>query len=180
MLKQRVVLTGGPGAGKTTLIEALRERGFAVASESARAIIEARMKDGLAPRPAPREFAQEILRQDIEKYLQHANESGPSFYDRSLIEALGMVNELDPFADHALKSLLAEYPFHHEVFVLPPWEDIFLNDSARDQSFTEAARVHVLVTRWYRHCGYEIVEVPRTAVAERCEHVLGVLAAGDA
>ncbi|RUU62771.1 ATPase, partial [Mesorhizobium sp. M2C.T.Ca.TU.009.01.2.1] len=33
------VLTGGPGSGKTTLIEALRAQGFATAPEAGRGII---------------------------------------------------------------------------------------------------------------------------------------------
>ena len=35
-----IVITGGPGAGKTTLINLLREAGFATAPEAGRAIIQ--------------------------------------------------------------------------------------------------------------------------------------------
>jgi predicted ATPase len=81
--------------------------------------------------------------------------------------------------EHEPRALLAAYPYHREVFAFPPWEAIYCNDAARDQSFEEATRVHRDVTRWYRRCGYEVVEVPRVAVFERCEHVLGRLGGED-
>ena len=69
--------------------------------------------------------------------------------------------------------MLASYPFHAAVFVLPPWE---VNDAERDQSFAEAVDVHAKVVRWYRSCGYALHEVPRLPVAQRAEHVLRILA----
>jgi predicted ATPase len=39
------------------------------------------------------------------------------------------------------------------VFVLPPWEAIFVNDAERDQSFAHALDVHAKIVRWYRACG---------------------------
>ena len=46
-----------------------------------------------------------------------------------------------------LETMLASYPFHAAVFVLPPWEVIYVNDAERDQSFAEAVDVHAKVVR---------------------------------
>ena len=89
---QHIVITGGPDAGKTTLLNELRSRGYTVEAESARAVIEARLAAGLSPRSLPLGFAQTLLRLDIEKYRQHAHSTGLVFYDRRAIEALGMLN----------------------------------------------------------------------------------------
>lgn len=175
MSPQRVVITGGPGAGKTTLLEALQSRGYSTVSETARAIIAYRKSKGLSPRPAPLEFAQEILRQDIEKYRQNENQVGFVFYDRSVIEALAMVNQLEPFHNDTLNELLSTFRFHHNVFALAPSEAIYRNDSERDQSFLDAVRVHEHIIWWYRRCKYEVVEVPLLSIAERCEYVLSRL-----
>ena len=40
------VLTGGPGAGKTTLVEALHEKGFATTHEAGRGVIREEMQAG--------------------------------------------------------------------------------------------------------------------------------------
>jgi predicted ATPase len=176
----RVVLTGGPGAGKTTLLDALRARGFATVPETAREVIEARLGQGLAPRPPPQRFAEEILRRDIEKYREDKRGDGLTFFDRSVVDALGMVDEVRPLPEPELRALLAAYPYHREVFAFPPWEAIYRNDAARDQSFDEATRVQREVARWYRRCGYEVVEVPRLAVSARCEYVLARIGHEDA
>jgi predicted ATPase len=171
---RRIVVTGGPGAGKTTLLDALRSRGFKAFDESARAIIQERLASGLSPRPPALEFAREILRRDITKY-QQPPERDLVFFDRSIVEALGMVNQAAPLDAHELRALLSQYRYDRRVFVLPPWEAIYTTDSERDQTFAEALHVHDTVSRWYRLCGYETIEVPTGTVAERCTYVLRVM-----
>jgi predicted ATPase len=174
-----VIVTGGPGAGKTTLLAELAANGYPTVEESARAIIAERLARGLSRRPDAITFAQEILRRDIDKYVNRPRTSKWVFFDRGLIEALCMLHEASPLHAAELERMLASYPFHGTVFVLPPWEAIYASDAERDQSFAEAVEVHAKVVRWYRWCGFVLDEVPRLPVAERAEHVLGVLG-GDA
>jgi predicted ATPase len=175
-----VIVTGGPGAGKTTLLKELAARGYATVEESARAIIAERLARGASRRPDPLAFAREIVRRDIEKYVSQPRTSKWVVFDRGLIDAFGMLHEASPLPSLELQSMLASYPFHNTVFVLPPWEVIYANDAERDQSFAEAVDVHDKVVRWYRSCGYVLNEVPCLPVAQRAEHVLRILAEGAA
>jgi predicted ATPase len=170
-----VIVTGGPGAGKTTLLAELAARGYETVAESARAIIAERLARGESPRPDPVAFAREILRRDIENYRNRPRTSEWVFFDRGLIEALGMLHRASPLSASELGLMLAAYPFHPIVFVLPPWEAIYATDTERDQSFAEAVQVHAMIVEWYRSCGYVLDEVPRLPVAERAEHVQRVL-----
>lgn len=176
---RRIILTGGPGAGKTTLLAALRARGYKTVDESARAIIQERLASGLSPRPPALEFARQILHRDIAKYRQPP-EFDLVFFDRSLVEALCMVDQAAGIEAHELRDLLSQYPYDPRVFVLPPWEAIYTTDGERDQTFAQAVRVHETVTQWYRKCGYEIIEVPTGTVAERYAYILRALANSDA
>jgi predicted ATPase len=171
-----VVLTGGPGAGKTTLLAALGAMGYATVPESARAIIAERLATGATHRPEPLEFAREILRRDIEKYLAQPSCPAWVFFDRGVIDALGMLEEVAPLPSQELAAMLSAYRFHASVFILPPWEAIYANDTERDQSFAEAVSVHARVTQWYRACGFVLHEVPRLPVEARARHVLAILA----
>jgi predicted ATPase len=176
----RVVITGGPGAGKTTLLLELRARGYATVAESARAVIAERRAQGQSPRPEPVDFAKEILRRDIEKYHASPGESGWVFFDRGVIEALGMLHEVTPLSESELAIAIQRYPFHSLAFVLPPWAAIYTNDGERDHSFPWVEHVHNQLVRWYRSCGYNLCEVPRMPVAARAEFVLQALAHGAA
>lgn len=170
-----VVVTGGPGAGKTTLLIQLAAMGYRTVDDSARAIIAERLARGDSPRPDALAFAREILRRDIEQYLSQPPAPKWIFFDRGLIDALGMIHEASPLPSIELESTLAAYPFHATVFVLPPWDLIYATDAERDQSFAEAVEVHARIVRWYRSCGYVLNEVPRLPVAQRAEHVLHAL-----
>jgi predicted ATPase len=178
MNMRHVIVTGGPGAGKTTLLSALAAMGYDTVEDSARAIIAERLARGASRRPDAIAFGQEILRRDIEKYLRQRRTSTWVFFDRSLIDALGVLHEASALRSGDLEAMLTSYPFHPTVFVLPPWEGIYTTDEERDQSFDEAIDVHAKVVGWYRSCGYALNEVPRFPVAQRVEHVLRALAAG--
>ena len=171
-----VIVTGGPGAGKTTLLAELAGMGYATVDESARAIIAERLARGASRRPDPVAFAQEILRRDIEKYHSQPRTSQWIFFDRGIVDALGLLHEVSPLPALELQATLASYPFHPSVFVLPPWEAIYATDAERDQSFADAVHVHAKIVEWYRACGYVLNEVPRLTVLQRAKHVLRILA----
>jgi predicted ATPase len=170
----RVILTGGPGVGKTTLMRELASLGYGVAEESARAIIRERGAAGLPPRPDPEAFAKEILRRDRAKH-ELASGEGWTFFDRSAVEAVGMLHEARPMPGSELSALLADFVFHPVVFILPPWPEIYTRDSERDHSLGHCMAVHARLVSWYTRCGYQLREVAREAPALRARHVLQAL-----
>src|SRR5215472_17899745 len=100
-----VILSGGPGVGKTTLLAELAAMGYATVEESARAIIAERLARGASRRPDAFAFAQEILRRDVEKYLNQPRTSRWVFFDRGLIDALGMLHEASPLSSMELETM---------------------------------------------------------------------------
>lgn len=171
----RIAVTGGPGAGKTTLLVGLKKRGYTIVPEVAREIIADRLKRGLSPRPPAIEFAKSILSRDVEQYEATHNGEGFIFFDRSLVDSLGMLDELAHLAEADKHRFLAQYPYYATSFILPPWREIYHTDSERDQSYEEAVRVHRALHEWYIKCGYNVVEVPKLAIDDRCAFVLEFL-----
>ncbi len=171
----KIVFAGGPGVGKTTVLLALQARGYAIVGDSARTIIQARRQLGLSPRPPAYEFAQEVLRMDVENYARHAEMSGHVFFDRGVVDAMAMINQVAPLNECELNEWLLKYPYHPQVFVFPPWRAIYTNDSERDHMFEHVEAVHSDVLAWYARCQYRIIEVPRVSVSERCAYMLQAL-----
>jgi len=167
-----IAFCGGPGVGKTTVITALRERGYGCTSDSARALIQERLSQGLSPRPSPREFAEQIFAREKAQYLSNAGATLPVFCDRCVLDALGMLHQLGVVSDKALRRLLTEYVYFPKAFIFPPWEEIYTTDAERDHTFEHVVAVHAGVASWYRRFGYQLVEVPRGAVVDRCDFIL--------
>ena len=172
----RVVITGGPGAGKTALLQELQRRGVATVEDTPRSIIRSRRAAGLSARPSPLDFGEQWLRRDIELYERNGGEA-PIFFERGVLDALAMIADVAPERDAELRALAGDYPYHPVVFVLPPWEEIYVTDTERDHSFIHAVRVYESIVTWYQSCGYQVDPVPKLTVAGRCDHVLSKLAA---
>ena len=145
----RIVITGGPGAGKTTLLLALQARGHTIVGDSARTIIQDRRRRGLSPRPPAFEFVHETLRMDIENFVHHDATPGHVFYDRSVLDALCMLDHVTPLNESELRLWLSKYQYCRKVFVLPPWKAIYANDAERDHTFEHAESINSTVQEWY-------------------------------
>jgi predicted ATPase len=171
----RIVISGAPGGGKTTLLLALQARGYTIVGDTARAIIHDRRSRGLSPRPDPYAFAQEALRIDIENFVHHAA-SGLVFFERGVLDALCGLDRVTPLTDNELSMWLSKYQYFPKAFILPPWKAIYVNDAERDHTFEHAESVNTIVQEWYRRCGYQVLEVPMVSVDERCTFVLQALA----
>ena len=163
----RIVITGGPGGGKTTLLLALQARGYPIVGDTARAIIHDRRSRGLSPRSDPHAFAHEVLRADVENFVRHSAHPGPVFFERGVVDALCMLDQVTPLNESELSSWLSKYQYFPKVFVLPPWKEIYANDAERDHTFEHAELVNRIGQEWYRRCGYQVLEVPMVSVWTR-------------
>jgi predicted ATPase len=61
------------------------------------------------------------------------------------------------------------------VFFAPPWREIFVNDAERPQSFIEAQELSAHIRRAYEDCGFQLIELVKSSVADRRRQVLDFL-----
>lgn len=165
----RVILTGGPGAGKTTVMGILSEEGYAVGDDAARTIITERKKTGLSPRPEAQDFSEQILKREIAEYRAAA--SSLKFYERGVVDVAGSLYASGALDEHATMNLIAEYPYEY-VFLFPPWQDIYRMDEERDHTFDHSVRVYGLTRDWYLRVGYDIVDVPFDTPQARARFII--------
>jgi predicted ATPase len=172
MTNLRFVITGGPGAGKTTILQALAERGYLCVPESARAIIRERLASGLPPRPPLVQFGHEILQRDIARYRQTQATDHPVFFDRGIVDALGILEEQQALSLGETEAYVRSFPYHKLVLLVPPWEEIYHPDTERDQTFAESVQVWESLRTWYARWDYETIEVPRIAIDQRVNFII--------
>ena len=172
------IITGGPGSGKTTLIEALRARGFAYSVEAGRGTIQDQVVIGgeALPWRDPRLFAELMLCWEMRSYRIAELTEGPVFFDRGVPDVLGYLRLVNiPGPDHVQKAA-REFRYNPIVFIAPPWREIFHQDVERKQDFEEAQRTYDALAYTYAALGYQLMELPCVGVEERCEFILGHIA----
>jgi predicted ATPase len=172
------IFTGGPGAGKTTTLEALRVRGYACVDEAARQVLRQQAAiGGNATHDGDRAKYRELtLEHMIRDYRAVAETAAPVFFDRAIPELSGYGNAPDEPDPPALTRAIADCRYSTRVFLFPAWEAIYVHDDLRKHSFEHAVAVHELTAAVYRRHGYRIVDVPRVSVEERVAFVLAQIA----
>ncbi|CZF81820.1 hypothetical protein GCE9029_02848 [Grimontia celer] len=170
-----IVFTGGPGSGKTTVIEALRRQGYCCAPETGRKVIQEQVKqNGTAfPWLDKIAFRDEMVRMELANFNDYRDKPETVFFDRSILDCLGYsLLEALP-TPKKLEELCEELTYRKRVFVFPPWQEIFENDAERKQDFEEAVRTYEVMVGVYERSGYRLIEVPRLTVEERIGFILG-------
>lgn len=166
------VLTGGPGAGKSTVLRSLYKLGYDCVPETARQIIKDRIAKGLRARPSPIQFAREMFEMDLQKFLRNQEQSKVVFFDRSFLDSAALLYEADQRDYHRTAGIIKEYRFNQKVFLAPPWEEIYRTDSERDQTYVESVAVYEMLSAWYFSHGYKPLILPKATVAIRRDFIL--------
>ncbi|SOC04224.1 predicted ATPase [Alloalcanivorax xenomutans] len=172
-----IVLSGGPGAGKTSLLQALARFGYLTVTESGRAVI--RQQRALAGDALPwrnrQAFAAAMLDRDRRQYRRYSRRGGPVFFDRGVVDVLGYARLERLRESAALRWAARRYRYAPEVLMLPPWPDIYRHDQERKQTLAEAERTFQVLWDTYLDQGYRPLLVPRGTIRERRDWVLSHL-----
>jgi len=173
------VLTGGPGAGKSSLIAALARSGHHHMPEAGRAIIRAQQAIGgdALPWRDRAAFAELMLSWDMRSHAEAMSRPGPVLFDRGIPDVVGYLRLCGlPAPAHVLCAAM-RCRYHRRVFLAPYWPKIFTQDAERRQDPAEAEATCQMMARTYAALGYEIVPLPRASIAERTAFVAHHIAA---
>ncbi|AFT69727.1 ATPase family protein [Alloalcanivorax dieselolei B5] len=174
-----IVLSGGPGAGKTSLLQALSGLGHITVAESGRAVIRQQQACGgdALPWRDRQAFAAAMLDRDRRQYRRHCDVKNRSwrFFDRGVVDVLGYARLERLRESAAMRWAARRYRYAPEVLMLPPWPDIYRHDQERKQTLAEAERTFEVLWDTYLDQGYQPRLVPRGTIRERRDWVLSHL-----
>jgi predicted ATPase len=164
------IITGGPGSGKSTLVDALENIGYTRSVEAGRAIIQSQLKMGgnALPWTDPGTFAEWMLCWEINSYFTALKNKDTVIFDRGIPDIISYLRFMNlPVPEYMVKAVEL-FLYNKKVFIAPPWEEIFVQDEERKQTFQESRLLFDSLVNTYSFYGYELVPLPLESVAMRC------------
>ncbi|MEZ8631856.1 AAA family ATPase [Vibrio lentus] len=171
---QPIIITGGPGAGKTTLINTLGDMGYPTFAESSRQLIEqqSQLENGILPWLDLPGFARLCLT-IMNEQKEQANQHPVVFLDRAIPDICGYLAQANLEVDDNYRE--ASKGYHPQALFCRPEASIYVQDEVRPYPFEDALEIHYALVRVYQELGYEVVEVPFLPVEERVLFVKSLL-----
>jgi predicted ATPase len=185
----RYIITGGPGAGKTSLLTTLQNYGYPCSAEVSRALImeELAKSSRCLPWLDLNCFAEKALERMISSYHMAADqvkvaaetetaeteeaENDLVFFDRGIPDIIAYLSAAGLPVTEKYITALHQYPYQKTVFLLRPWQSIYVKDPARWQTFEEAETICRNIEETYQSAGYHIIELPEGTVGQRAQFV---------
>ena len=177
MKTQKIVLIGGPGTGKTTLINALKTKGYNCMEEISRQITLEAQEKGIEQLflKDPLLFSEHLLLGRQKQFLEaNTFEDEIVFFDRGLPDVVAYLDHLKSSYPQTFKTICSQH-IYDKVFILKPWKAIYEQDNERYETFEQALALHDFLVKTYTDYGYSIIETPFGSVEERLDFILNNL-----
>jgi predicted ATPase len=176
-MQTKIVITGGPGTGKSTVINELTKRKFMCMPEISREVTLNARRKGIEQLflTKPLLFSELLLEGRINQYIEAEKKNNNfTFFDRGIPDVHAYMNyiSIDYPSTYINKSKLYRYNY---IFLMPPWEEIYISDNERYENFEQALAIHNHLERTYKALGYKIIEVPIGTIKERTDFILSCI-----
>ena len=177
MSTKKIVITGGPGTGKSTLINELINRNYTCLEEISREVTLNAQKQGIDQLflTNPLLFSELLLKGRLKQYESAKTcEDEIVFFDRGIPDVIAYMDYAgNTYPEHFKDS--AKQSVYDTVFILKPWKGIYKSDNERYESFEQAEIIHDYLLNTYQDYNYDPIDVPFGTVSERTDFILNTL-----
>ncbi|MDT0690578.1 ATP-binding protein [Salegentibacter sp. F188] len=177
MKKKKIVITGGPGTGKSSIIHQLEEMGHKCLHEISRDVIREAQLNGIEQLflEDPLLFSRKLLEGRIDQFQEAENDSSEMiFIDRGVPDVTAYMDYLGTEYPEEFVEPCRKYQYD-QIFILPPWRAIYKSDNERYESFDQASKISNYLTETYKLYGYKPILVPEAGIKERANFILNNL-----
>jgi predicted ATPase len=170
-----VIISGGPGSGKTTLINELENRGYKTFGEVPRQLIVRFLIEDQARLPWNdlKSFA-ELCLYEMKRQKRETKQSPVSFADRAIADILAYMKIGNlPIPDEYKEE--AKTGYNRNVFLLMPQSDFYVQDEVRPHSFSEALEIHHEINNIYNSLGFSVHLISRLSLEDQISFITRTL-----
>ena len=177
MKKEIVVIIGGPGTGKTTIIDGLLQNGHCCYPEISREVTLEAKKQGIDQLflENPLLFSEMLLDGRKKQFTNASNEPHEIvFLDRGIPDVLAYMHFIGDSYPESFDTACKTH-IYTKIFILPPWKEIYTSDEARYENYEQAQLIYKHLVETYQNYGYKLIEVPKDSVENRVSFILNNL-----
>lgn len=170
---KRILIIGGPGTGKSTLISALEDQDYTCFHEISRQVTLEAQKEGIDQLflTQPLLFSELLLKGRIEQFKATSSlDVKYAFYDRGIPDIVAYMDYIGDSYPKPFIDACKEYTYDF-AFILAPWKEIYEQDNERYESFEQAQTIQQYLVDAYTKYGYKLTEVPFGTIEERVHFI---------
>ncbi|MBP6730762.1 MAG: ATP-binding protein [Chitinophagales bacterium] len=165
------VITGGPGSGKTTMVNLLKARGYKTTIENARHYFDMQRLNGHTVEEV-RKHQEEFQLRVLEMQIEVEKELQPDevvFLDRAIPDALAYYKYLNIIIDPQLAEAMFKVNYK-KIFILDCLP--LVQDYARTEDEEAQKKIHAVIVSVYESLPFPIIRVPVMLPHERVDFIL--------
>ena len=173
MKLKKVIITGAPGTGKSSIIKELKNRGYFCFEE----VWKKEYKN-----PSQKHNSDQInifskhlfferLKQ-LEKSQNKKIKGEVIFYDRSIIDTISYLNHYKKNIEPMWLDTANKKRYYETIFFCPLWKEIYKQTDRRKETFEESKLIEKTLTSTYKNFLYKIKKVPKLNISNRVNYIL--------
>jgi len=173
-MRNKVIITGGPGTGKSTIIKELSSLNYTCMTEISREVTLEARENGIEQffLTDPLLFSNLLLEKRISQYSESKGlPKATIFFDRGIPDIQAYLNFSKTPHTIDFNRINKVHPYQ-QIFITPPWKEIYKTDNERYESFEEAVEIHKQISDTYHDLGYHIAEIPFGTPTQRVNFIL--------
>lgn len=176
-MQTKIVITGGPGTGKSTVIKELAKRNFMCMPEISREITQNARQNGTEQLflTNPLLFSELLLEGRVNQYIEAKKKNSTMvFFDRGIPDVHAYMNYISVDYPKTYINTSNFYRYNY-IFLMAPWEEIYITDNERYENFEQALAIHNHLEKTYIALNYSIIDVPTGTIEERTDFILNAI-----
>ena len=97
-----------------------------------------------------------------------------TFLDRGIPDVVAYMDYLGTNYPERFRDACKNHSYDH-VFILAPWQQIYMSDNERYENFDQAVLIHDHLVNTYSQYGYELHDVPFNSIEKRTDFILNIV-----